>query len=82
MSEENSKNLGCGFEMIDAYLTKPEMAQPKLPVRKTHWSAGYDFFTPVETVIPAHGSAVIRTGIRAYMSEDMFLALLCGPVWL
>ena len=36
-----------------------------LPKRATAGSAGYDFVSPVETVIPAGGSALIPTGIRA-----------------
>ena len=46
-----------------------------LPRRATAGSAGYDFVSPVETVIPAGGSALIPTGIRAEMEPGWVLAL-------
>ena len=46
-----------------------------LPRRATAGSAGYDFVSPVETVIPAGGKAVIPTGIRCEMAEGWVLML-------
>ncbi len=46
-----------------------------LPKRATRGSAGYDFVSPVETVIPAGGKAVIPTGIRCKMEEGWVLML-------
>ena len=46
-----------------------------LPKRATRGSAGYDFVSPVETVIPAGGKAVIPTGIRCEMEEGWVLML-------
>ncbi len=46
-----------------------------LPKRATAGSAGYDFVSPVETVIPAGGSALIPTGIRAEMEPSWVLML-------
>ena len=46
-----------------------------LPRRATAGSAGYDFTAPVETVIPAGGSALIPTGIRAEMEPGWVLVL-------
>ena len=43
------------------------VADIPLPRRATAGSAGYDFVSPAETVIPAGGSALIPTGIRAEM---------------
>ena len=46
-----------------------------LPRRATAGSAGYDFVAPAETVIPAGGSALICTGIRAEMEAGWVLML-------
>ena len=46
-----------------------------LPKRATAGSAGYDFVSPVETVIPAGGSALIPTGIRAETEPGWVLML-------
>ncbi|MBR2823355.1 MAG: deoxyuridine 5'-triphosphate nucleotidohydrolase [Clostridia bacterium] len=46
-----------------------------LPKRSTRGSAGYDFVSPVKTVIPAGGQAVIPTGIRCEMEEGWVLML-------
>ena len=46
-----------------------------LPRRATAGSAGYDFFAPAETLIPAGGSALIPTGIRAEMEKGWVLIL-------
>ena len=46
-----------------------------LPKRATSGSAGYDFVAPAETVVPAGGSALIPTGIRAEMENGWVLML-------
>ena len=46
-----------------------------LPRRATAGSAGYDFVSPAETLIPARGSALIATGIRAEMEPGWVLML-------
>ena len=43
------------------------------PYRGTKYSAGYDFISPIEIIIPAHGMAKIPTGIKAQMNEDEVL---------
>ena len=45
------------------------------PRRSTKRSAGYDFISPIEIVIPAHGMAKIPTGIKAQMNEDEILSI-------
>ena len=47
----------------------------KLPERKTMKSSGYDIYCPKDVIIKAHCSLIIPTGIKARMSDDMFLAL-------
>ncbi|MBR2601884.1 MAG: dUTP diphosphatase [Clostridia bacterium] len=49
--------------------------QIPMPKRSTRGSAGYDFVSPVETVIPAGGKAVIPTGIRCEMESGWVLML-------
>ena len=51
------------------------LAEIPMPRRATAGSAGYDFVSPAETVIPAGGSALIPTGIRAEMEPGWMLAL-------
>ena len=45
------------------------------PRRGTKHSAGYDFISPVEIVIPAHKMAKIPTGVKAAMNEDEILSI-------
>ena len=52
-----------------------------LPKRATAGSAGYDFVAPAETVVPAGGSALIPTGIRAEMENGWVLMLSRGARW-
>ena len=51
------------------------LAEIPLPRRATAGSAGYDFVSPAETVIPPGGSALIPTGIRAEMENGWVLML-------
>ena len=46
-----------------------------LPRRATAGSAGYDFVSPLEVTVPAGGSALIPTGIRAEMEPGWVLML-------
>ena len=48
-----------------------------LPRRATAHSAGYDFFAPMDVLLPPGGSAVVKTGIRAFIKEGW--ALLIYP---
>lgn len=45
------------------------------PRRGTKHSAGYDFYSPVEIIVPAHGTAKIPTGIKAKMNGDEVLKI-------
>ena len=46
-----------------------------LPKRATAGSAGYDFVSPIDVTIPAGGTALIPTGIRAEMEQGWVLML-------
>ena len=51
------------------------LADIPLPKRATRGSAGYDFVSPLEVTIPAGGTALIPTGIRAEMEPGWVLML-------
>ena len=46
-----------------------------VPRRATAGSAGYDFVSPLEVTVPAGGSALIPTGVRAEMEPGWVLML-------
>jgi dUTP pyrophosphatase len=64
-----------GFEVISEFEEMPKGERPTLPERKTSGSAGYDFHAMEDINIPAGDFVWIRTGIKAYMPPDEFLAL-------
>ncbi len=72
-SKRNKKQLPKrtrGFELCKGY------EDYKLPVRKTKYSAGYDFYAPCDILIPAGTMTdIIWTGVKAYMQPDEWLAL-------
>lgn len=47
----------------------------KLPVRSDPRSAGYDFYSPVDIVIPPNESRLFFTDVKAYMDDDEVLML-------
>jgi dUTP pyrophosphatase len=47
----------------------------KLPVRSDPRSAGYDFYSPVDIVIPPNESKLFFTDVKAYMEDDEVLML-------
>ena len=51
------------------------LADIPLPKRATAGSAGYDFVSPLEVTIPAGGTALIPTGVRAEMEPGWVLML-------
>ena len=64
-----------GIEIAKGFEDK----QINLPIRKTKYSAGYDIEAAEDTVIPSFkkgmAPTLIKTGIKAYMQDDEFLAL-------
>ena len=51
------------------------LSEIPLPKRATRGSAGYDFVSPLEITVPAGGTALIPTGIRAEMEPGWVLML-------
>ena len=64
-----------GFEIAKGFENK----EINLPVRKTKYSAGYDFEAAEDTIVPAFtpgtNPTLIKTGIKAYMLDDEMLCL-------
>ena len=47
----------------------------QIPKRGSKNSAGYDFFSPIDIIIPAHNTAKIPTGIKVIMEADEVLMI-------
>ncbi len=60
-----------GFEIVSVYRT----AGIHLPERKTGASTGYDFAAAETVEIAAGASALIPTGVKAYMQPDEVLLI-------
>lgn len=60
-----------GFEIVTIYKNQ----NIELPQRKTSGSAGYDFCSAVDTVIPPKEIGFVSTGIKAFMAEDEVLQM-------
>jgi dUTP pyrophosphatase len=67
-----------GFKKVS---TKSNHEHVVLPARSTKGSAGYDFVSPVDVVIPAKGMVKIKSGIKAYMQPDECLFLYPRSSW-
>ncbi len=70
----SQKQWGNDFRDI---LEMHQVDYPKhqLPKRGSKNSAGYDFFSPINEIIPAHGTVKIPTGVKAYMQPDEVLMI-------
>ena len=64
-----------GFEVVDQDYRKYPNVVPQLPQRKTKYSAGYDFYSPISIQIPPHQTVCIETDIKAYMYPNEVLLL-------
>ena len=47
----------------------------KLPMRATEQSAGYDFFSPIDIILPPKTQMLVPTGVRVKMKNGTFLAI-------
>ena len=61
--------------MIRGFLKVNEELDTKLPERQTKASAGYDFYVIEDVEIPAYGTVMLPTNVKAYMQEDEVLML-------
>lgn len=60
-----------GFEKISKYA---DVDFP-MPVRKTKFSAGYDFCVPEDVVLEPGVLKLVPTGVKAYMQEGEYLGM-------
>lgn len=63
------------FEVVQDEFRKNN-GEIKLPTRATEHSAGYDFYSPVETTIQPNESVLIFTDVKAHMYYDNALLLI------
>lgn len=63
------------FEVVKNEHRKNE-GEIKLPTRATEHSAGYDFYSPVNVIIPPHEMVMIWTDVKAHMYYDNALLLV------
>lgn len=71
MSLINNKNKNRGFEVVTSFINKGI----NLPQRKTAKSAGYDLEAAEDKIVKAGETAVIATGLKAYMRPDEYLGI-------
>ena len=64
-----------GFKVVGKKHRKYPEEKIILPVRKTKYSAGYDFSTPVAITIPPQGKILLFTDVKAYMLDDEVLKI-------
>ncbi len=63
------------FPNIPINIVEKIYNEVRTPVRKTIYSAGYDFSTPIDFMLEPNDSIIIPTGIKAYMLPNEFLAI-------
>lgn len=61
--------------MVRGFLKVNEELDTKLPERQTKASSGYDFYVIEDVEIPAYGTVMLPTNVKAYMQEDEVLML-------
>ena len=64
-----------GFEIVRNEMRKNKEVNISLPTRGTKSSAGYDFYSPIDTTIKPHEKQVIWTDIKSYMQENEVLMI-------
>lgn len=63
------------FETVDKEFIKYNQSEFKMPVRATKYSAGYDFYSPIDITIHPGESELIWTNIKAKFNENEVLML-------
>ena len=64
------------FEIAETYPEAIEEENIKLPVRATELSAGYDFVSPINTVVKAHGRSLVPTGVTCKLKPFEYLQVV------
>jgi dUTP pyrophosphatase len=63
------------FELVKKEHRRNKSKEITLPTRSDIGSAGYDFFTPIDLIVPKGGNATFHTDIKVYMPIDEVLLL-------
>lgn len=63
------------FEVVKDEFRKNK-GEIKLPTRATEHSAGYDFYSPVDVIIPPNEMVMIWTDVKAHMYYDNALFII------
>lgn len=68
------------FEKVRDDAIKYEVTDIKLPIRATKNSVGYDFYSPIDTVIAPNETKLIFTNVKACFNENegLILAVTSG----
>ena len=69
------KDFGETFKDLNEIQLEEIYEKIKLPKRATKFSAGYDFYIPIDLELKPNQTIKIPTGIRCYMEEDVVLSL-------
>ena len=64
------------FEVVSDSFRKNPDVEIKLPTRGSKNSAGYDFYSPIDTVIPPNEMVMIWTDVKASMYYDNALLII------
>ena len=64
-----------GFKVVKDEIRRYPGLEITMPKRGSKTSAGYDFFSPINEIIPAHGTAKIPTGVKVFMQQDEVLMI-------
>ena len=78
MEVKLNENKIRGFEFISNNFIKYDEIMSRenmLPTRSTKYSAGYDFYCPIEVELNPHEKQVIWTNVKAYMQENEVLMI-------
>lgn len=63
------------FEKVKDEFIKYDNKEVEMPVRATKTSVGYDFYSPIDTVIEPKGSELIWTNVKATFDKNVGLIL-------
>lgn len=58
------------------FIDRPNYNDVKIPQRATSKSAGYDIYSPVNVIIPAHQQIMIPTGLKVNMEDDDVMLII------
>ena len=62
-----------GFEFVDN--VKNINCNARIPTRATAGSIGYDFYSPISTIVQPHQNILIWTDIKSYFPDDEALII-------